>query len=60
MFEITSKTPQSSATIRELADIADKVSEPHAQPLSVASIGNKLGPKKQEDNASLLSVDVHA
>ncbi len=47
-----------SATIRELAEVADKVSEFHAQPLSVASVTCGPAAKPQDDTVSLLLDEV--
>ncbi len=47
-----------SATIRELAEIADKVSESHAQPLLVASVVRSPAAKPQDDTVSLLLDEV--
>ncbi len=49
-----------SATIRELAEIADKVSESHAQPLSVASVARSPAAKPQDDTVSLLLDEVRS
>ncbi len=48
----------SSATIRELAEIAVKVSESHAQALSVASVTSSPAAKLQDDTVSLLLDEV--
>ncbi len=49
-----------SATIRKLAEIADKVSESHAQPLSVASGTSSPAAKPQDDTVSLLFGEVRS
>ncbi len=54
------KPLQASATIRKLADIANKVSESHGQSLPVASITNGPTPKPQDDNVSLLLGEVRS
>ncbi len=49
-----------SATMRELADLAGKVSELHAQPLSVASATSSPAVKPQDDKISLLFCEVRS
>ncbi len=51
-------TAPASATIRELADIADKVSESHAPPLSVASVIYSPAAKPHDDNVRRILAEV--